>query len=261
MKFTHYKIGSLDKGTTVVVHLTGNAANVRLMDDGNFRSYKARRRHRYYGGLAKSSRIALTTTKRANWHVTVDLAGLSGRVKSNIEVLPKPLPPISRSYATTSPQDIVDAVDIKARASSPGHYDLFISHASEDKSEVVRPLAEKLRSLGLRVWYDDFEMKIGDSLRRKIDHGISNSRFGVVVLSPSFMGKGWTEYELDGIVTNDVRGHQKLLPIWHDLSTDDVVRYSPSLADKVALSTKSTAIDDIAQKIYEAIQMGGDKHG
>ena len=123
---------------------------------------------------------------------------------------------------------------------------------------MVRPLAEKLLQLGLRVWYDEFEMKIGDSLRRKIDHGISNSRFGIVVLSPSFLGKGWTEYELDGLVANTVKGRQKLLPIWHDISSEAVMDYSPSLADKVALATHSTPIDDIAKNICEAISMGGD---
>ncbi len=38
-------------------------------------------------------------------------------------------------------------------------YDVFISHASEDKEEVARPLAEVLRRNGLSVWYDEFELK------------------------------------------------------------------------------------------------------
>jgi hypothetical protein len=49
---------------------------------------------------------------------------------------------------------------------------LFISHASEDKEDFVRPLAETLQQLGVKVWYDEFTLKVGDSLRRKIDSGL-----------------------------------------------------------------------------------------
>ena len=91
-----------------------------------------------------------------------------------------------------------------------------MSHASEDKATVARPLADRLRTWGVTVWLDAFELKIGDSLRRKIDQGLGNSRFGVVILSRSFFGKGWTQYELDGLVTRAVSGEQDLLPIWHD---------------------------------------------
>lgn len=89
----------------------------------------------------------------------------------------------------------------------------FISHASEDKDEVVRPLANALKNLGIKVWYDEFEMRIGDSLRRKIDKGLANSRFGIVVVSRDFIKKGWTNYELDGIITKAVSGEQIILPI------------------------------------------------
>ena len=86
-------------------------------------------------------------------------------------------------------------------------YDVFISHASEDKNEVARPLAEALRANGLSVWYDEFELRIGDSLRRKIDKGIANSNFGIIVISRDFISKGWTNYELDGLITRAVNEH------------------------------------------------------
>ncbi|MGX7827124.1 toll/interleukin-1 receptor domain-containing protein [Actinokineospora sp. 24-640] len=92
-------------------------------------------------------------------------------------------------------------------------WDVFISHASEDKDEIVRPLAHALQDLKLRVWCDEFELKLGDSLRRKIDQGIANSAFGVVVLSESFFAKGWAQYELDGLVTRTVDGSQVMLPL------------------------------------------------
>lgn len=132
--------------------------------------------------------------------------------------------------------------------------DVFISHASEDKLEVVKPLALALQSHGLSVWYDDFELKIGDSLRRKIDRGLANSRFGIVVLSKNFIKKDWPNYELDGLVTRSVTGEQILLPIWHNITKQEVVNFSPSLADKVARNTASSTIDEIAAEISELIK-------
>jgi hypothetical protein len=65
-------------------------------------------------------------------------------------------------------------------------FDAFICHASDDKEEFVRPLAERLKKCGLKIWFDEFTLTIGDSLRRSIDRGLANSRFGIVVISPSF---------------------------------------------------------------------------
>lgn len=130
-------------------------------------------------------------------------------------------------------------------------YDVFISHASEDNDDVVRPLAISLQSKGLKIWYDEFELKIGDSLRRKIDKGLSNSRFGIVVLSKNFIRKGWTNYELDGIITKSVSGEQVVLPIWHNITKQEVIDYSLSLADKVVRNTATYTIDEIAEVISE----------
>ena len=116
-------------------------------------------------------------------------------------------------------------------------WDVFICHASEDKEAVVEPLAEELRLHGLRVWYDRLELQIGDSLRRKIDEGLSNSRYGVVVVSPHFFTKEWPQRELDGLVQRELAGRKVILPVWHNVDRDDVARYSPTLADKLAGST------------------------
>ncbi|MDY0282152.1 MAG: toll/interleukin-1 receptor domain-containing protein [Salinivirgaceae bacterium] len=132
-------------------------------------------------------------------------------------------------------------------------HDVFISHASEDKDEIVRPLANALVKQGIDVWYDEFTLRIGDSLRQKIDRGLANSRVGLVVLSPNFISKGWTNYELDGIVTRAVSGEQILLPIWHNITKQQVVDYSPSLADKVARSTATHTVEEIAGEIADLL--------
>src|SRR6266849_9319270 len=128
-------------------------------------------------------------------------------------------------------------------------YDLFISHASEDKDAVARPLANHLQQLGLRVWLDEFELTLGDSLRRKIDYGLSRSRYGVVVLSPAFFSKEWPNKELDGLVAREDGSEKIVLPIWHNVSAGDVLKFSPMLADKVAVST-SRGMLHVATRVF-----------
>jgi TIR domain len=117
-------------------------------------------------------------------------------------------------------------------------WDVFISHASEDKDDVVLPLAEALRRAGLRVWLDRQELTIGDSLREKIDEGLANSHFGVVVISPAFLEKGWPKKELSGLFAlEEVAGRKVILPVWHLVDKVTVSKYSPILADRLAGTT------------------------
>lgn len=134
------------------------------------------------------------------------------------------------------------------------NYDFFISHASEDKDGFVRELAEVLEAREAKVWYDEFTLKVGDSLRREIDRGLANSRFGVVVLSKHFFNKEWPQKELDGLVSLEVEGATRILPVWHEISKDEVVRHSPILADKVALNTSLKSTDEIANELYRLIE-------
>ena len=131
--------------------------------------------------------------------------------------------------------------------------DFFISHASEDKESFVRSLAQELRSLGAKVFYDEFTLKVGDSLRRSIDRGLGASKFGVVVLSDSFFKKEWPARELDGLVAREAAGRTRILPIWHKVSKDDVLAYSPTLADKVALNTSTKSVKEIASDLYALV--------
>lgn len=132
-------------------------------------------------------------------------------------------------------------------------YDLFISHASEDKDEFVRPLAETLENIGVKVWYDEFTLKVGDSLRKSIDQGLLRSRYGTVILSSAFCSKNWTQYELDSMVAREMNGHKMILPIWHKITKNEVINFSPALADKVALNTSLHSIEEIAGALAEVI--------
>ncbi len=134
-------------------------------------------------------------------------------------------------------------------------FDLFICHASEDKEPAVRPLACSLMAAGLDVWYDEFSLKLGDSLRESIDRGLACSRYGVVVLSPDFFRKRWPQAELNGLFAREMHGSKVILPVWHNVDHEEVLAHSPILADRVAIKT-SEGIDKVVEKILEVLEPG-----
>jgi hypothetical protein len=132
-------------------------------------------------------------------------------------------------------------------------WDVFISHASEDKEDIAKPLAEALSEKGVKVWYDKFTIKLGDSLRRKIDEGLAQSRYGIVILSYSFFAKEWPQKELDGLAAREYKGEKVILPIWHNVTRDEIMGYSPMLADRYAIST-SQGLDVVVDEVLHVIK-------
>jgi len=154
----------------------------------------------------------------------------------------------------TLPQEVESATRVATPEQQDHTYDAFVSYASEDKDDLVRPLVEALNKKGYSVWYAEFKLRIGDSLRRSIDKGLAHSKFGIVVLSPSFFAKNWTQYELDGLVAKEMTGGKVILPIWHKVSKDEVMAYSPALADKFALNTAMYSIEELAKELGEVLK-------
>jgi hypothetical protein len=138
------------------------------------------------------------------------------------------------------------------RSRSDTKWDVFISHATEDKQEIARPLAEALRAKGLAVWYDEFSLTVGDSLRESIDRGLAGSRYGVVILSEHFFEKHWPVKELNGLAARAVNRSKVILPVWHKVGFEDVRRLSPMLADMVAVPTDK-GLDFVVQQILAAV--------
>lgn len=137
-----------------------------------------------------------------------------------------------------------------SRTGSGGkRWDVFISHASEDKEEIAHSIAEALKERGFSVWYDEFALKLGDSLRESINRGLAESRFGVVILSKHFFSKHWPNQELNGLAAIEVGGEKVILPVWHGVTHADVVTYSPILADRKAVSSR-----DGLEKVVAAIE-------
>ncbi len=136
-------------------------------------------------------------------------------------------------------------------------YDLFICHASEDKDEFVRPLAERLKQERTEVWYDEFSLTPGDSLRRSIDRGLSKSRYGVVVLSANFFAKEWPQWELDGLVQRQLSAGQRvIIPVWYGITHDEVLKFSPPIADLVAIQAHR-GLDHVVDEIMQVVHPDG----
>lgn len=133
-------------------------------------------------------------------------------------------------------------------------YDVFICHASEDKKDFVRPLAELLTQQHIDVWYDEFSLSIGDSLTQKIDEGLSNSKFGIVVLSPNFFKKPWAKRELNGLNVREMLEERSLiLPIWHRVTVQEVAQYSLPMADKKA-ATSADGVNALVRELIKKIK-------
>lgn len=135
-------------------------------------------------------------------------------------------------------------------------YDAFISHAWEDKEAFVDELVDEMRKAGISVWYDTSKISWGDSMRQLIDDGLRKSKFGVVVLSPNYIaeGKYWTKAELNGLFQLESINGKTLLPIWYNLNKQDVINFSPIIADKKALTTASMTAQEIAAELAALLQ-------
>ena len=150
--------------------------------------------------------------------------------------------------------------------------DVFISHADPDKDAIARPLAEELRARGHSVWFDEFELDAGDSLKQKIDDGLARSRIGAVILSPSFFARTWANRELEALTKRRIAGDPyALVPVWYGVEEANVRAFSPALADLVAIradagvsriadgiervlrKAMSTARDELPQDVVEAV--------
>ena len=114
------------------------------------------------------------------------------------------------------------------------------------------PLARILRRAGLKVWLDQLQLGLGDSLREKIDEGLAESAFGVVILSSDFLAKGWPKRELNGLMAREEDGQKVILPVWHGITKGELTIFSPILADRLAANT-AKGIEAVAHDIIRVV--------
>ena len=160
----------------------------------------------------------------------------------------EPLPPITGTLSVT-----LDDVTVVAEAVLIWQHDVFISYASEDEA-FVRQLAERLRQHSVRVWVDETELTVGDSLRGKIDEGLKSCEYGIVVLSESFFSKPWPQSELDALVElQNERGRKVILPVWLNIDAPAVRSHSPLLASRLA-ARSSEGMDKVVSDLLRVLR-------
>ncbi|REB73259.1 hypothetical protein CP883_11370 [Cutibacterium acnes] len=150
------------------------------------------------------------------------------------------------------------AEDVKHTAAEKEiiEFDVFLSHSSLDKEDYVTELSEKLSEKGLKVFEDVKVFKIGQSQTDMMNMGILNSRFVVVFLSANFIKSGWSDYEFKSFLNREINEKRIIiLPIWHNISVEDIRQYNPYLVDKFALSTNKFTIDEIVEHIFGVVNM------
>jgi hypothetical protein len=168
---------------------------------------------------------------------------------------------VAQATASTQRQGSAKVSTPRRRQRAIRHYDTFLSHASEDKAAIASPLYKALTREGITVWYDQATLTLGDSLREKIDEGLSRCRFGIVILSPKFFSKQWPKRELDGLVARETTSGEKvILPIWHKLTKSQVSRFSPTLAGKLAVNSKE-GIPSIVAAVQGALRAAPNRRG
>ena len=151
---------------------------------------------------------------------------------------------------------IVKPIQVQEGVQFP-EYDVFISHAGEDKKSFVDEFVEELRKLKVKVWYDTSELKWGDSLRHRIDEGLKRSKFGIAIISPNYIaeGKYWTKEEFNALFQLESINGKVLLPIWHNITKQEVMNFSPMLADKKAMTTAKMTSEEIAYELAKLLEV------
>ncbi len=205
-------------------------------------------------------------------HQRTDLAGYDGQLQRDIVLavenrrarlskhdnlslllgIPEANAPVKQTVLPT-PKIETPVLPTATVIPSTSTWDVFVSHASEDKDIFARPLADALRKARLTVWFDEKTLRLGDSLRRSIDRGLAQSRFGIVILSRAFLSKEWPQRELDGLVAREEDGQKIVLPIWHDITAAEIRRRSPTLADRLAIPS-SKGLEAVVEAILEVVR-------
>jgi hypothetical protein len=169
---------------------------------------------------------------------------MRARAVHNLKIPVRSVPPRQLAGKEPTPQEPPKAPPLK-----PEESDVFISHASEDKS-YVEELSRTLVAAGIGVWLDKSALRWGDGLRSKIDEGLKHSRYVIVVLSKAFLAvKKWTEYELDSAFALESANKKRILPLWHGITHDALLEYSPGLTNRVALDSSKQTPTDLANEL------------
>lgn len=194
--------------------------------------------NRYKGRLAKEQEKQFKTM----------LKSMESQASTNVGYL--------NSYSEISKKLNELSLDIKHSVKDKEiiEFDVFLSHSSLDKDIFVSELSEKLSNKGLKVFEDVKVFKIGQSQTDMMNMGILNSRFVVIFLSKNFIESGWSQYEFKSFLNREINEKRVIiLPIWHDVSVDEVRQYNPYIVDKYAFNTSKQTLDEMVNQIHQVV--------
>jgi hypothetical protein len=172
---------------------------------------------------------------------------------SNIDNLPNDAKVLVKDFINLLEEAIkkIQSRDKSISLLADKSWDVFISYASEDK-EFACSLHKALINAKISVWFDKVELKIGDSLRGKIDEGLRKCKHGIVILSPNFIKKRWPQNELNALMAKESAINKDIIfPVSYKLSCQEVTKYSPLLAGRVIKYANS--IDEISEIVSEIL--------
>lgn len=141
---------------------------------------------------------------------------------------------------------------VEKRIDSPELRDVFLCHAWDDRKTTAKELHDTLETKGVSVWFSEKDVPLGTTLLREIDKGLANSKIGIVLVTPSFLAriKGDAESvaskELSALLAQD-----RLIPVVHQTSFEELREISPLLASRSGLSTVDDSFETIADKVAE----------
>ena len=151
---------------------------------------------------------------------------------------------LERVRETLSPEEAA-MVQINERVDDPR---VFLSWASEDR-DIAEMLAQHFVANGIDTWWSNWEMRSGDSLRRKIEEGLSNCTHFIVLLTPTSIAKPWVNEEIDAGLVQHVEGVSRFIPVRHNL---EVTKLSPLLRSRMApeMGSDGTGLDTLVGDIF-----------
>lgn len=202
--------------------------------------------------LAEKRKARISTVEKLHKEEISQEKKISRQQKNLFSEYEQQLAELTRQIKRQETASIEDNYIFKSNGTE--EYDIFISYATEDKESFVNSFVQLLQEkFNLKVWYDNISIKWGDNIRTEIDKGVKKSKFGIVILSRSYMTKYWTNYELEALFQRESNGGKLILPIWHNITKQDVQDFSPSLAGKLAMNTAIMTPEEIADRLYELL--------
>ncbi len=132
-------------------------------------------------------------------------------------------------------------------------YDAFISHAVEDKIPIANELCARLEQAGLRIWYSGKELGVGDSIEKTIENGLHRSRYGIVILSPTYLAKNWTIREFYTLLAKEIEEHKVILPVLYNITPDELKKKDLLMADRFAVHA-DRGIDHVVERLVHEMR-------